>query len=84
MDLYLLMPDSRSVIVSEEIAERFDAYGRRPGQLGFKDEPRSAQEHRTHLAFQGEFARLFGPKRRGRGGGFAGEFWSYLTGRVNP
>ena len=79
-DLYLLMPDPRSVIVSEEImigydtgaAERFDAYGRRPEQVGFKDETRSAQEHRTHLAFQGEFARLFGPKRRGISGEFHG------------
>jgi hypothetical protein len=74
------MPDPRSVIVSEEImigyntgaAERFDAYGLRPGQRGFKDETRSAQEHRAHLAFQGEFARLFGPKRRGISGEFHG------------
>jgi hypothetical protein len=79
-DLYLLMPDPRSVTVSEEImishdkgpAERFDAYGRQPGQPGFKDEIHSAEEHRTHLAFQGEYARLFGPKRRGIGHDFNG------------
>jgi hypothetical protein len=74
-DLYLLMPDPRSVRVSEQIiigsdnrpADIFDAYGRRPGQPGFKDDTHAAQERRTHLGFQGEYARLFGPKRRGIG-----------------
>ena len=79
-DLYLLMPDPRSVTVSEETilgynnrpADIFDAYGRRPGQPGFRDETASARERRTHLAFQGEYARLFGPKRRGIGHDFGG------------
>jgi hypothetical protein len=67
------MPDPRSVIVSEEIMighenrppEIFDAYGRRPGQPGFKDENLAKRERETHYSFQGEYARLFGPKRRG-------------------
>jgi len=77
---YLLMPDPRSVTVSEEIilgydnapADIFDSYGRRPGQPGFKDETQAAQERQSHLAFQGEYARLFGPKRRGIGNDFGG------------
>jgi len=79
-DMYLLMPDPRSVTVSEEIIigfdnrapEIFDAYGRRPGQPGFKDESGAAQERQTHLAFQGEYARIFGPKRRGIANDFGG------------
>jgi hypothetical protein len=77
---YLLMPDPRSVTVAEEIVvgydnappDIFDAYGRRPGQPGFKDETHAAKERRSHLAFQGEYARLFGPKRRGIGNDFGG------------
>jgi hypothetical protein len=73
LDRYLLMPDPRSVTVSEEIiigyddrrADAFDSYGRRPGQRGFKDERLAERERKTHYAFQGEFARMFGPKRRG-------------------
>ncbi|WP_456668068.1 DUF4238 domain-containing protein [Bradyrhizobium sp. USDA 3240] len=72
-DRYLLMPDPRSVTVSEEIiigyddrrADAFDSYGRRPGQRGFKDERLAERERKTHYAFQGEFTRMFGPKRRG-------------------
>jgi len=79
-DLYLLMPDPRSDTVSEEIiigydnrrSDSFDAYGRRPGQPGFKDENLAKQERETHYAFQGEYARLFGPKRRGISGDFGG------------
>jgi hypothetical protein len=79
-DLYLLMPDPRSVTVAEEIilgyddrpADIFDSYGRQPGQRGFKDETHAAKERKTHLAFQGEYARLFGPKRRGIGHDFGG------------
>jgi hypothetical protein len=70
---YLLMPDPRSVTVSEQIvigyddrrADAFDSYGRRPGQPGYKDEHLAERERKTHYAFQGEFARMFGPKRRG-------------------
>lgn len=72
---YLLMPDPRSVGFGGEIilgynnqkSDVFDEYGRRPGQPGFKDENRRSKEWDTHLAFKGEFARVFGPKRRGMG-----------------
>lgn len=71
---YLFMPDPRAVSFSSEIvigyrggrSERYDEYGRRPLQEGFGDETRSTKEWHTFLAFQGEFARLFGPTRRGR------------------
>jgi len=78
-DRYLLMPDPRSVTVSEQIvigyddghpADIFDSYGRRPGQPGFKDESLSNKERKTHYAFQGEYARMFGPKRRGTAASF--------------
>ena len=72
---YLLMPDPRSVTFGGEMivgyengpSNVFDEYGRRPGQQGFKDQKRRSKEWDTHLAFQGEFARVFGPKRRGMG-----------------
>ena len=68
------MPDPRSVTFTREIvvgyshgrSDVFDEYGRRPGQKSFKDEALARKEWRTSLAFQGEFARLIGPKRRGR------------------
>ena len=70
---YLLMPDPRSVTFSTEIivgyenraADRFDEYGRRPSQPGFRDDARHQTEWETSHAFQGEFARVFGPRRRG-------------------
>lgn len=70
---YLLMPDPRGVPFSREIvvgydkgpADIFDEYGRRPGQKSFKDQALADQEWQTSLAFQGEFARLLGPRRRG-------------------
>jgi hypothetical protein len=70
---YLLMPDPRSVTFSAEIligyknggAAAFDEYGRRPGQAGYKDKQLHDREWETFHAFQGEFARLYGPKRRG-------------------
>ena len=70
---YLLMPDPRSASFGREVivgyennrAEVYDEYGRMPGQDGFKDDRRANREWTAHLAFQGEFARLFGPARRG-------------------
>jgi hypothetical protein len=72
---YLLMPDPRSVDFTTEVvigykdktAESFDEYGRRPGQRDFRDKARRGREHDTHLAFRGEYARVFGPRRRGQG-----------------
>jgi hypothetical protein len=70
---YLLMPDPRSVSFSSEIiigysdsrAESFDAYGRKPWQNGYDDKAQHDKEWETFHAFQGEFARVFGPRRRG-------------------
>jgi hypothetical protein len=71
---YLLMPDPRSVRFSRGIlisyandrADAFDEYGRKPWQPGYKDDAQSDTEWGSFHAFQGEFARVFGPKRRGR------------------
>lgn len=70
---YLLMPDPRSVTFSSEVvigykdkrADWFDAYGRKPWQRGYNDKSQHDEEWETFHAFQGEYARVFGPKRRG-------------------
>lgn len=70
---YLLMPDPRSVTFSSEIvigykgnrADWFDAYGRKPWQRGYNDKNQHDNEWETFHAFKGEYARVFGPKRRG-------------------
>jgi hypothetical protein len=69
---YLLMPDPRCLALGGEIAigfrggggAIFDEYGRRPWQEGYRREVDKV-ESRSLYAFQGEFARLFGPRRRG-------------------
>ena len=71
---YLLMPDPRSVTFSREImigydnkrSDAFDEYGRKPWQEGYGDDARADREWKSFHRFQGEFARLFGAKRRGR------------------
>jgi hypothetical protein len=70
---YLLMPDPRSVTFSSEVvfgyknrADWFDAYGRKPWQTDYDNKNDSNIEWITFHAFQGEFARVFGPKRRGQ------------------
>lgn len=71
---YFLMPDPRSMVFSTQIvvgyksgpAQAYDEYGHHPGQPGFGDQNRQNKEMNSFLAFQGEFARLHGPKRRGR------------------
>lgn len=78
---YLLMPDPRDVAFTSGIVigygdgrrDAYDQYGRRPGQPGFQTEDRT--EWDAHLAFQGEFARVFGPRRRGT---------AYEHGRPSP
>lgn len=70
---YLLMPDPRSVSFSSEIiigydngrSDGFDAYGRKPWQPGYDDKALHDSEWLSFHAFKGEFARVFGPKRRG-------------------
>lgn len=41
-------------------------YGRRPWQRDYGIESNSRSEHHTLYRFKGEFARLYGPYRRGR------------------
>jgi len=71
---YLFMPDPRSVTFSTEVligygdnrADSFDEYGRKPWQAGYRDKSQQENEWDTFQAFTGEFARVFGPRRRGR------------------
>lgn len=73
-DGYLFMPDPRSVTFSREVvigydnerSDAFDEYGRKPWQKDYRDEARADREWNSFHRFKGEFARLFGPKRRGR------------------
>jgi uncharacterized protein DUF4238 len=72
-DRYLLMPDPRAVVFTGEFMMsfkdrpplRYDEYGRGPDDQAFGDKALSDKEWRTHLRFQGEFAHMFGPRRRG-------------------
>lgn len=71
---YLLMPDPRAVHLGGQIfwgggpgpGGAMDEYGRVPGQQDYGKESESGSEGATLHRFQGEFARLFGPFRRGR------------------
>lgn len=71
---YLLMPDPRSVTPGSEMMWGYagggggamDDYGRLPWHKDFAKEHRSNEDAKTLMRFQGEFARLFGPYRRGR------------------
>jgi hypothetical protein len=71
---YLLMPDPRSVVYGGEImighqdgsVTAFDEYGHRPWQRGYRGGKGTDEDWETFHRFQGEFARLFGPYRRGR------------------
>ena len=73
-DRYLFMPDPRCLHLGGEMAigykgggsEVFDEFGRRPWQADYKETDQGSSEERTLYGFQGEFSRLFGPKRRGR------------------
>ncbi len=71
---YLLMPDPRGLVFTRGFVfgdskgnySHFDAHGRRPGQDGFNYDENIDEEFSTLEQFKSEFARLFGPKRRGR------------------
>jgi hypothetical protein len=71
---FLLMPDPRSISLGGEMFWRnadgtggaMDEYGRRPEHPDYGKESRTQEEGETLLRFQGEFARLCGPYRRGR------------------
>lgn len=71
---YLLMPDPRAVHWGGTImwgggpggSGAMDEYGRLPGDPDFEAGPTKGKEYQTLPWFQGEFAKLFGPYRRGR------------------
>lgn len=71
---YLFMPDPRPINLGGEIfwgggpggSGAMDAYGRLPGDKDFGKEGKTLEEADTLYRFKGEFARLFGPMRRGR------------------
>ncbi|MEK7589223.1 MAG: DUF4238 domain-containing protein [Patescibacteria group bacterium] len=71
---YLLMPDPRPINLGGTImwgnndgtGGAMDEYGRRPWEKDFEKENKNSLETTTLYQFKGEFARLFGPRRRGR------------------
>ncbi len=71
---YLLMPDPRAIHWGGTIMwgggpggpGAMDEYGRLPGDPDFEAETTKGKEYETLPWFQGEFAALFGPYRRGR------------------
>jgi Protein of unknown function (DUF4238) len=82
-DGYLLMPDPRPLIHGEEwvvgyadgSAESLDGLGRLPRDPDFGLEASSTEEMKSLATFKAEFARLYGPRRRGR---------SFTEGRLDP
>lgn len=70
---YLLMPDPRPIQTRGETiigytdgtAASADQYGRRSWQRDYNSELNSGSEQLSSQRFKGEFARLFGPRRRG-------------------
>jgi hypothetical protein len=71
---HLLMPDPRGLHHGGEVimgyadgsTQAFDDYGRRPWEAGYATDLPPSGGRDPLLRFQGEFARLFGPTRRGR------------------
>ena len=71
---YLLMPDPRSITFSSEVVfgyknnktDSFDAHGRKPWQAGYDKKKDFAIEWNASQAFQAEYARIIGPKRKGQ------------------
>lgn len=78
---YVLMPDPRSMTFSSEViigygngkSDAFDEYGRKPWHREYREKERHDYEWDTFHAFQGEYARLFGPQRRGLAYEFEGK-----------
>jgi hypothetical protein len=79
-DRYLFMPDPRDLCLGGEVmisyedgrSDAFDEYGRRPWYADYKNSDHGGKKEYTLYGFQGEFARLFGPKRRGQSEHFGG------------
>ena len=73
-DGYLLMPDPRPIHPTGEMflgyydgtVKAFDEYGRITWDPDYKKESRNRTEANSLDRFKGEFARLYGPYRRGR------------------
>ncbi len=73
-DGYLCMPDPRPIHLGGGVLWGYDdgsggamdEYGRLPWQKDYSKEDKSLQEAKTLYSFKGEFARLYGPYRRGR------------------
>jgi len=71
---YLCMPDPRTIHLGGEIfwgnydgtGGSVDEYGRRPWEKDYGKEGKTLEEADSLERFQGEFARLSGPYRRGR------------------
>lgn len=82
-DGYLLMPDPRPVHAGGEIywgnydggGGAIDSYGRSPIDPDFSKESDDGSEFNSLYRFKGEFARLYGPTRRGR---------SFEMGQLDP
>jgi hypothetical protein len=80
---YFLMPDPRSVEFASGTfiryasghTEAYDEYGRPPTKADADEEDGRSREWKTFHAFQGEYARRFGPARQGR---------TYMAGRLEP
>lgn len=68
---YVLMPDPRSVSFRTNIlmgykngsVDAADEYGRKPWDANYSNKANDMEWHTFH-AFQGEYARIFGPKRK--------------------
>lgn len=79
-DRYLFMPDPRDLCLGGETmisygdgrSDAFDEYGRRPWHADYKNSDHDGKKEYTLYGFQGEFARLFGPNRRGQSEHFGG------------
>ena len=76
------MPDPRSVEYRSEVIfglkngtyDAFDEYGRKPWERGYSGHNRSpGDDFATFQRFKGDFAYLFGPRRRGRAASFSGD-----------
>ena len=78
---HLLMPDPRSVSFASEFIVGYkdrpplvmDEYGRRPVDPAYRDGPARDRERDALHAFQGEYARMHGPTRRGKSASFRGD-----------
>lgn len=81
-DGLLLMPDPRGVVYESETIigkkdgtyDAFDEYGRKPWEPGYSGHDQPGQDDFSTLErFKGDFAYIFGPKRRGRSASFGGD-----------